>query len=110
MNRSLIIAALLAASACSRPPEEAPVTQAGPPEWSVYRAEREVLRYKEEPGPLTSRGILPPGAKPVMHPFLTASSLDPAEEDSLRRALESSKSPAEFKAALEKAGYAVRKR
>lgn len=101
-----IIVALLACAACSRPPaEEASVNDA----WTVYKGDREVLRYEEKPGPLTSTASPPKDAQRPMHPFLTASALDPVEEDALRRILESVKSPAEFRSALEKAGYSVRR-
>ncbi|MDA0998251.1 MAG: thermonuclease family protein, partial [Proteobacteria bacterium] len=64
--------------------------------YTVYRDNRPVLRVIDRPGTLTSTALLPAGATPVSHPFLTANALAPEEEDQLRRILDASNSIDEF--------------
>ena len=105
LNGALLLAALaVGATACSRNSKNAPET----PVWSAYRGDREVLRFKEGSGPLRSTALLPVGAEPPTHPFLTASALDAGEEGALRDVLTNSKSFPEFIERLKKAGYDVR--
>ena len=61
----------------------------------------------DEPGVLMSTAILPPGVRPTRHPFLTAQSRDPFEENKLREILDRCHTFAEFVKALKKAGYTV---
>ena len=100
----MLAALTVAACACSRSGSNAPAT----PLWSVYRGDREVLRFKEGSGPLRSTALLPVGAEPPTHPFLTASALDAGEEGALREVLTNSKSFPDFMERLKKAGYDVR--
>lgn len=79
------------------------------PVWDVYKGQRFVMRYEEKPGPIGSSALLPKNMKPPMHPFLTISPGAPEEEDRTRIIMEASKSPAEFRAKLEEAGYTVKK-
>lgn len=80
-----------------------------PAVWSAFRGGREVLRFREGPGPLVSTALPPPGTPPVQHAFLTATALDPATEGELREILEASRSFADFSERLKKAGYDVRR-
>ncbi len=75
--------------------------------WVVLKGERQVLWMNDEPGVLMSTAILPPGARPTRHPFLTAQSHDPFEENKLREILDRCHTFAEFVKALKKAGYTV---
>ena len=111
MIRSLLLtAALAAACACGRSSSKdaaAPATN-DQTTWSAYRGETEVLRFKKGSGPLRSTAMLPPGASPTIHPFLTATALQSMEEDTLRGALDGAKNFDEFVAGLKKAGYDLR--
>ena len=79
--------------------------------WSVYnKAGKEVLRVKNVPGPLISTAVLPPNTPPVLNPFLSATALDPFEEDALRDILEKSRNFDEFIGNLKKSGYTVVRR
>ena len=81
------------------------------PTWSVYNKKgTEVLRVKDVPGPLISSAILPPNTPPVLNPFLSATALDPFEEDELRDILKKSRSFNEFIENLKKSGYSVIRR
>ena len=75
--------------------------------WVVLKGERQVLWMNDEPGILMSTAILPPGVRPTRHPFLTAQSHDPFEENKLREILDRCHTFAEFVKALKKAGYTV---
>jgi hypothetical protein len=72
--------------------------------WEVRKAGRLVLVFTVEPGLLTSRGA--GGGAP--HPFLTGSTLDPVEEDGLKKLLDGSQDASEFAASLLKAGYTLK--
>lgn len=103
MRQAILLVAFMSAG-CARSGTSAPAT----PTWSAYRGDREVLRFKEGSGPLRSAALLPVGAEPPTHPFLTAAALDPQEEGELRDVLSASKSFPDFMDRLKKAGYAVR--
>lgn len=75
--------------------------------YMVYREDHPVLRMIDAPGVLVSTALAPPGMPPRRHEFLSASALDPLEEDQLGRILDVSGSTAEFIENLEKAGYRV---
>lgn len=78
------------------------------PTWSVYnKMGEEVLRVKDTPGPLISAAIPPPDSPPVLNPFLSATALEPTEEDALHAILEKSRSFNEFIQNLKKSGYSV---
>ena len=73
----------------------------------VLKDGRKVLWIKNAPGPIASRAILPPGAKPLLHPFLTARAFDAKEENALLGLREKAKTFDEFVALLKKNGYKV---
>ena len=100
-NASNFVAALLvcACLACSRAP-------APKGEWNVYKGERRVMVLKDQPGPLISVALPPPGFKPPQFPF-SGYSRDPMEEDALRRIAEKSADVKQFMAGLSAAGYRV---
>lgn len=75
--------------------------------YMVYMEGRPVLQVIDRSGPLTSTAIPTPGTSPVLHPFLTASALDPMEESRLRSILNASENTLEFLDALRLAGYEV---
>ena len=66
-----------------------------------------VLWIKDEPGPLLSTALPPPGYTPPRHPFLTGHAFAPSEESRLRDILDRSASFHEFVDNLKKAGYRV---
>jgi hypothetical protein len=100
----LLLGAALLFAACGKPAGGDSVKTDS---WDVLKGDRKVLWMKAEPGPITSTGMLPPGAKPATHPFLTAQAKDPGEENALHDLLEQSKDFPDFVARLEKAGYTV---
>ena len=75
--------------------------------WRVFDGDLAILELSDQPGPILSTAMPPPGAKPVTHEFLSATALDASHEDTLRRLLVGSKSVDEFIRALEGAGYRV---
>lgn len=75
--------------------------------WDVFKNGRRVLKLKNEPGPLLSTALAPPGHKPPTHPFLSAEALDPLEEDNLRGLLDKSRGFDEFVANLKQNGYTL---
>jgi hypothetical protein len=109
MKRALLLTLVAAVCACGRSPKEEPVPKTpAQPIWSAYSGGEEVLRFKEGSGPLRSSAMLPIGATPPIHPFLTATALHATEEGRLRDVLEASKSFPDFIERLKKAGYEVR--
>ena len=74
---------------------------------SVSKAGRIVLDVLDEPGPLTSTALAPPGFEPPQHPFVTASARDPEAEHELREILDASASTDDFIERLRAAGYEV---
>jgi hypothetical protein len=76
--------------------------------WEVFKGSELVLSVADGPGPLLSAAAPPPGASPVLHPFLSASARAPAEEDALKSLLDASKSTEDFLARLRAAGYVVK--
>lgn len=108
-----IVVALLAGCA-HNPPSSTPSQRAGatvtsqaPRSWRVYDGALEILDVTDRPGPLTSTAPLPPGAAPVMHPFVTATALDAGHEDQLRAILERARDTDELLRLLERAGFRV---
>ena len=77
--------------------------------WKVYKGEETVLEVRNEPGYLVSTALLPPGHKPVKHPFLSARALNSFEEDKLRRILEQARTFEQFLGLLRANGYRVEK-
>jgi len=75
--------------------------------YMVYREDHPVLRMVDAPGVLVSTALPPPGMPPRRHEFLSASALDPLEEDRMGRILDVSANTTEFIENLEKAGYRV---
>jgi hypothetical protein len=75
--------------------------------WRVYDGDLVILEMADEPGLLSSTAPPPPTGHVAMHPWLTASALDAAHEDQLKRLLDQSNSVAEFIRALEAAGFRV---
>jgi hypothetical protein len=78
--------------------------------YEVRRDDRLVLTVSNEPGPLLSTALPPPGREPVSHPFLSASAYAPDEEPRLHEILERAKNFPDFLARLGAAGYALRER
>ena len=102
MRRAFLILAFLIATVV------APGRGASDPAaYLVFKGETPVLRIIDQPGPLASTALPPPGFKPPEHPFLSASALAPFEENELRRILDASGSTAEFLRNLEQAGYRI---
>ena len=106
---------LLALACCSRPaPEPAPAPNQPGTAMSenkgldVFNSQgRKVLWIKDEPGPLLSTALAPPGPRPPLHPFLTGHAFYAPEEGRLREILDGSKSFREFVENLRKAGYTL---
>jgi hypothetical protein len=90
------------------PPEKpaAPDACANAPAYLVSKGARKALRIRNCPGRLVSRGFPP---KPIQHPFVDASSLDPLEEDALKQVLDKAHSFDEFVSLLRADGYTVEK-
>ena len=78
--------------------------------YEIRRDDRLVLTVSNEPGPLLSTALRPPGRKPVSHRFLSASAHAPEEEPRLRAILERAEDFPDFLARLRAAGYALRER
>jgi hypothetical protein len=73
--------------------------------WRVYDSlGKEVLRYRDEAGLLTSRTAGGPG---VPHTFISGAALDAGSEDALRTALDASADSAGFRVRLQQAGFLV---
>ena len=75
--------------------------------WRVYHGDLAILQMADEPGRLTSTAPPPPTGHVAMHPWLTASALDAAHEDQLKRLLDSTNNVEDFIRALEAAGFRV---
>jgi hypothetical protein len=90
-------------------PEEPPVSPAPAtvPTWSVYDGDTLILTIRGEPGPITSTAMLPPGVRPVTHPFLSAAAREAGHESQLRGILDASSSLDDFLARLRAAGFRV---
>ena len=75
----------------------------------VYRGREKIAEISDQPGPLISaKAPLPaPDAKPVLHPFLSATAYVPEEEGRLREALNQSRSLPECLQALCAMGFSV---
>jgi hypothetical protein len=78
-----------------------------PRHWRVFDGDLAILEVSDQPGVITSTAMPPPDAKPVMHPFLSASALDASHEDKLRTLLVAATNLDEFLRSLEGAGYRV---
>ena len=66
-----------------------------------------VLLFWDEPGPLMSSALPPPGFVPPTNPFLTAQAHNVFHEHALRAILDESSGVEDFVERLEAAGYAV---
>jgi hypothetical protein len=66
-----------------------------------------VLTFDDEPGPLMSSALPPPGFVPPTNPFLTAQTHNVFHEHDLRELLDASSGIEDFVARLEAAGYTV---
>lgn len=110
--RAAILLLSLAALACSKPPEpqrkEPAMTE--PRVFDVSKDSKLVLTVTDAPGPLISTASPPPDQDVVRHPFLSATSHAPFEEDALRSLLLRSKSTGEFLESMRGAGYQVLER
>jgi hypothetical protein len=95
---------LVTVAACSSP--KAPAPAAGN-RWKVYDGPTLILEVSDTPGPITSTAMPPPGGKPMIHPYLSASALSAAHEGQLGDFLEDSTSCADFLARLRTAGFRV---
>lgn len=76
-------------------------------QWRVFDGDLAILDIRDEPGPLISTALPPPGAAPPTHPFLSATALDAGHESKLRQLLDGSATLDEFLRALSGAGYRV---
>jgi hypothetical protein len=72
---------------------------------TVYTDDHKVLTVKDEPGPLLSTALPPPGFVPPTNPFLSAQAHDPFQEHVLREILERSSGFDDFLHRLQDAGY-----
>jgi hypothetical protein len=75
--------------------------------WRVYDGSLLILDVSDRPGPLTSTALTPPGYKPVMHPFLSASAHSARHEDRLATILKSSTDLQDFLTRLRAEGFTV---
>lgn len=66
-----------------------------------------VLTFTDEPGPLMSSALPPPGFVPPENPFVTAQAHNVFHEHALREILDASESADDFVSRLEAAGYTV---
>lgn len=78
-----------------------------PRRFIVSRRGRAVLDIVDEPGPLTSTALPPPGFDPPQHPFLSAAARDPEHEHELRDLLLAATSTDDFVDRLRRAGFEV---
>lgn len=76
----------------------------------VYDGETAILDVTDQPGPILSTAMLPPGVTPATHPFLSGTALDAGHEDKLRTLLVAAHSFDEFVTSLEGAGYRLEPR
>jgi len=97
---------LVAAAGCARKAPEEIVASPGQT-FNIYKDDRKILTVKNEPGPLLSTAILPPGTPPPKHPFLSGSALYAPEEGNLREILEQSAGFDDFLKRLKARGYRV---
>lgn len=104
--RAWVLAACAALAGCRKESPEGGFPPGS--SWEVLKNGQPVLLLKNEPGPLTSTAAPPPGQEPPRHPFLTASALDPIEENALRETLDKSRSFEEFVSLLKAQGYTLR--
>lgn len=104
MSRIIVLAVALAALALGAVDAFAADVRS----FEVFKGETAVLSFRDEPGPLVSTAMLPPGARPTMHPFLSATALRAEEEDALGTILGQSRDAADFADRLRAAGYEVR--
>lgn len=112
-------AALLLALACasSRPPAEKGTKEMEPTvttggqavkvRWRVFEGDQLVMEVSDGPGPLISLAAPPPGLRPTLHPFLSASSRSAHHEHRLKQVLDASTSTADFLERLRSAGFVV---
>lgn len=82
--------------------------QDGGAAYEVWKGGRLVLTFTDRPGVIGSTALLPPGAAPEGHSFITGDARAPEEEDNLRRVLDASKNVQDFIARLRQAGYVVK--
>ena len=75
--------------------------------FEVYADDDLVLTIKDEPGPLMSTALPPPGFSPPTSDFLSAQAHNPFHEHVLRGLLEKSMSLDEYLAQLRNGGYRV---
>ena len=73
----------------------------------VCRGGEKIAEISDQPGPLISAKAPPPDAKPVLHPFLSATAYVPEEEGRLRDVLNQSRSLPEYLQALRAMGFRV---
>lgn len=75
--------------------------------WSVFDGAELILTLTDEPGPIRSTARLPPGVRPVLHPFLSASAREAGHEHQLKALLDASTSVDDYLSRLVAAGFGV---
>lgn len=107
MKKILAILCLLSVlSACSESPSERHMPFEHKT-WGVYKNSAKVLIVSDTPGPLISTANSPAKMVPPKHPFLSATALEPTEENALKEILDKSGSFEDFLSKLRERGYAV---
>jgi hypothetical protein len=95
----------LALAACSAP---APKKAAMPHHWNVYDKDTLILDVSDQPGPIVSTAMLPPGEAPATNPYLSATSHDAFHENQLHGILQASHDLQSFLDGLRAAGFTVK--
>lgn len=79
-----------------------------PHHWNVYDGDTLILDVSDQPGPIISTAILPPGQAPATNPFLSATSHDAFHENQLHDILQASHDVPSFLGGLRSAGFTVK--
>lgn len=86
-----------------------PVTAKEQVGWDVYKNGERVEWIDDKPGQLISRGAPPPPpSKPVIHPFISASSYDIMAEGELHKLLKKATNFQDYVRLLKESGYEVK--
>ena len=88
------------------PIRNAQVAQTTVQAWIVWKGDRQVQRVADTPGRIASAAYTKPNIPPK-HPFLSTTSLDVFEEESLYQVLQRARSIEEYLRLLQEQGYRV---